>query len=168
MPKPLTMVVPDGASMGQVTVRGTGEPGQTVQVVANSRVVGTTEIAQDGQWRFGIELSQPGIYAIGAQTIKPDGSADSVSMPVFLLVSEPTATPKPTSTPVPTATSVLPTEPTTEPTEEPASVVAPDALPPTGVSSFVLGLPSMGAAGVVLLLLAGYVGAASRQRKRKK
>ena len=75
-------------------MRGAGEPGETVEIVANSQVVGTTQIGEDGRWRFGIQLSDPGIYALGARTIGADGTVTNVAIPVFLLVSAPTATPK--------------------------------------------------------------------------
>jgi hypothetical protein len=151
--------------MGDVSVRGAGAPGETVEIVANGQIVGTTQIDENGRWRFGIQLSNPGIYALGARTIDEDGTLTNVAMPAFLLVSDPTATPKPTRTPVPTAT-IAPTS-VPEPTEAPAGAAAPDDLPPTGASSMMLGLRSFGAAGGVLLLLAGYVGLASVRRRRR-
>ncbi len=171
-PAPLTMVLPGAATVGDVNLRGTGQPGEVVEIFANNQSVGTTPIGRDGKWRFEIRLADSGIYTIGVRALDRDGEIINVALPAFLLVSEPapTATPEPTATEGPaSAVTEVAEEATETPAEEPTEVpaaAAPDALPPTGASNLTLNLPSLGTAGGVLLLLAGYVSIGRLRRRR--
>ncbi len=131
MPLILNASVIEGMA-GTRGLSGSGEPGTVVEIVANSRVIGEATVDEDGNWAYDANLTQPGIYALGARILNPDGSIRSIAVPVFLTVPA-TSTPEPTSTatstPEPTATSTATDVPTNTPvpTSTPTNTPEPPA-----------------------------------------
>lgn len=73
---------------GSFTVSGEGEPGSTIEVLANGEVLGTVEVGADGLWSFSGEL-EPGVYDLTAQMIDDDGTVVSAAEAVVLDIAEP-------------------------------------------------------------------------------
>ena len=117
-PIPLTLNALDLAGrqalVGDLKLGGSGQPGSLVQIVINGAVADTVEIDEAGDWASTLRLEQGGLYTVFGQTIDDAGRAQVLSLPMLLMVANPTATP--TDTPEPTATdTATPTE-TPEPT----------------------------------------------------
>lgn len=72
---------------GPYTVRGTGEPGSTVEVLVNGASVGTTVVDASGNWSLDTELAA-GAAELQARTIDAGGQVLAASEPVLLNVGE--------------------------------------------------------------------------------
>ncbi len=125
-------------SPGQVELTGTGEPGSTVELVVDGKVVGQTTVGSDGKWKIATELAEPGNYQVGVQTVDASGkvvaASEMITMSVIAPVSagqEPAA-----ATEEPAATSEVSPEATEEPaatSESPAAATQEPATTSTEV-----------------------------------
>ncbi len=67
--QPVTLL--PGTPTGTITLRGTGTPGDTIEILDNGAVVGTTTVRPDGTWRFDYPTT-PGNASIALRA--PDGT----------------------------------------------------------------------------------------------
>ena len=98
MPTPTTLITPRltlpvaGATLddGKVTLKGTGQPGSKVQVLANGVVVGEVIVGGDGSWTLAVDLGKPGNYVLSAQVVDASGKLVAASDPVSVVLAAPT------------------------------------------------------------------------------
>jgi len=64
-----------------LTVRGTGTPGSTVQVLVDGQAVGTATVGANGEWELATGLT-PGKHVITAQSVEATGKSLAASAPV--------------------------------------------------------------------------------------
>ena len=81
-----------GANLGdsKVTLKGTGQPGSRVQVLANGTIVGEATVGTDGTWTVAVDLGRPGSYTLSAQVIDASGKLVSASDPLSVVLAAPT------------------------------------------------------------------------------
>ncbi len=77
---------------GPYTVRGTGTPGSTVEVLVNGAPVGTAVVGADGRWSLDTTLSA-GEAEIVARAVDASGQVVATGEPVKLAVGEALAAP---------------------------------------------------------------------------
>jgi hypothetical protein len=77
-------------SDSQVTLKGTGQPGSRVQVLANGTIVGEATVGTDGTWTVAVDLGKPGSYTLSAQVIDASGKLVSASDPLSVVLAAPT------------------------------------------------------------------------------
>jgi len=65
-------------SAGQFSLTGTGRAGDTVEVVVDGAVVGTTTVGDDGLWSFDFDLPE-GEYEVATRTLDALGNAVNTS-----------------------------------------------------------------------------------------
>lgn len=126
--KPLTVNVPQAAAAqpqfsqpevaadGSLTLAGSGQPGATLDVLANGNSLGTAVADAAGAWTFASQLS-PGDYNLVVRTLDASGAAVNETAPVAVSVAA-----QPTATPVPPAPTPVP-QPTAAPVTPPAEPV---------------------------------------------
>ena len=56
-----------------IALAGTAEPGSTVEIVIDGRVVGVAPVGNDGTWAFSASVTEPGPHEIGLNTLDPEG-----------------------------------------------------------------------------------------------
>ncbi len=70
-----TITLPEGdLTAGTIDLSGSGTPGDTVEILVDGEVVGTTIVGDDGNWSFGLDLPESGDYDISAQALDADGN----------------------------------------------------------------------------------------------
>jgi len=80
-------------------MRGTGQPGSTVQVLVDNVVAGTTVVRANGAWALAVALGDPGSYQISVQAVNSKGVIiQSNTRPVTVVVPTPAPLPTPTVT----------------------------------------------------------------------
>ncbi len=84
---PLITSTREAIFAGPYTVRGTGEPGSTVEVLLNGAPVGTAVVGADGNWSLDTELAV-GTAELQARVIDAGGQVLAASDPVLLRVGE--------------------------------------------------------------------------------
>ena len=126
---------------GRLTLRGSGEPGATVEVIIDGAVAASTVVDGDGRWQVALQASAPGLYVVGLQSRDAAGAIVATATPVFLSLAAP---PQPIVALPPTATAT------------------PDQTPPATVASIIvttdpvnsrIAADGVGAEGVVIELL---------------
>ncbi|MCG3208083.1 MAG: hypothetical protein FOGNACKC_01684 [Anaerolineae bacterium] len=81
--------LPAGLTAGVVELSGTGEPGSSVEIVANGQVIGTAPVGTDGTWSIAADLPDAGDYSLIARTQAAAGAAAIESEPLALSLSLP-------------------------------------------------------------------------------
>jgi hypothetical protein len=89
---------------GPYTVRGTGTPGSTVEVLVDGQPVGTATVGADGRWSFNTTLAE-GQRAIVARAVDASGAVLAAAEPIQLNVGAAPAV-APTAAATAAATSV--------------------------------------------------------------
>jgi len=79
---------PELGADGTFSLAGTGEPGQTVEVMAGSESLGTVTVNGDGGWSLEGELDS-GAYDLTVRTIGSDGEILNESAAVAITIAEP-------------------------------------------------------------------------------
>jgi hypothetical protein len=79
---------PQLSDEGQLSLSGTGEPGQTVEVWDGDVSLGTATVSEDGSWSMEADL-EPGEHKITVQTVDADGQVINQSQEVLVEVPEP-------------------------------------------------------------------------------
>jgi hypothetical protein len=79
---------PQLSDEGQLSLSGTGEPGQTVEVWDGDVSLGTATVSEDGSWSMEADL-EPGEHEITVQTVDADGQVLNQSQEVLVEVPEP-------------------------------------------------------------------------------
>ncbi|MCL4862097.1 MAG: hypothetical protein KJZ93_21965 [Caldilineaceae bacterium] len=130
--------IPDEILPGaSVRLRGEAEPGSTVRVAVNDRVVASAIAGDTGAFRATVGFGQAGEYTVTASIVDDEENVLASSEPVLFLVVEPTpvATDTPTAAPTPTATNTpVPPTATATPTDTPAPTPT-DTPAPTATST---------------------------------
>lgn len=72
---------------GQLSLSGTGEPGQTVEVWAGDELLGTATVGDDGSWSLEATL-EPGEHEVTVRTVDADGQVLNQSEEVLVEVPE--------------------------------------------------------------------------------
>ena len=91
-PPTLTAPAPGETLTGEtIALAGTAEPGSTVEIVIDGRVVGVAPVGNDGTWAFSASVTEPGPHEIGLNTLDPEGQVVAAAPPISLSVAAPPA-----------------------------------------------------------------------------
>ncbi len=85
--------LPASLTTGVVELSGTGEPGSSVEIVANGQVIGVAPVGADGTWSFTADLPDAGDYTLIARAQTAAGAAPVESEPLALSLSLPQIAP---------------------------------------------------------------------------
>jgi hypothetical protein len=87
-----TLILPSqGFTTSSFNIRGTAEPGTTVEVLVDGEVAFTTTTRRDGSWSTTAQLENAGNYQIQARAINADGISSQSNSAVNFNVIAPTA-----------------------------------------------------------------------------
>ena len=86
-PSPPVMAEPQVSAQGTVTLTGTAEPGTTLEIVEDGKVVGTTVVQDDGTWTY-VYNALAGAHELAARSqAAPEAASASASVEVPALTS---------------------------------------------------------------------------------
>ncbi len=101
---PTCAVIPLTVAVGEVVeVFGTGQVGSQVEILAGGVVVGVAQVEPDGEWRFDLTFSAPGVQYIGCRARGDGGLSLTVTIAAYVIITPALATPSPTPTLAPVA-----------------------------------------------------------------
>jgi large repetitive protein len=89
VPRLTSPVAGANLSDSEVTLKGTGQPGSTVQVLVNGTVVGEAVVGADGTWTLAVDLGKPGSYTLSAQVLDASGKPVAASDPLAVVLAAP-------------------------------------------------------------------------------
>ncbi|MCB0075078.1 MAG: hypothetical protein KDE20_26650, partial [Caldilineaceae bacterium] len=106
---------------GELTLRGTGQPGQQLAVLVDDTPAGTVTVDDSGAWSLTTALDTAGLYAVSLQASNAAGDVVATATAVTLEVAAPTAAEAVAAAPT--------TAPTATETQSPAAATQPAAAP---------------------------------------
>ena len=86
-----TLTVTDFGTDETISLAGSGEPGNEVEVVADGRLFGVAPVDEEGSWRFAIAFSDPGTYDVFVRSVDADGNVLAETEPESVTVTAPIA-----------------------------------------------------------------------------
>ena len=74
---------------GKLTLTGTGQPGEMLEVLVNGVSAGKVKVGADGKWSLDVDLPKAGDYKLESRLLNADGSVAVASAPISVKIPEP-------------------------------------------------------------------------------